>query len=145
MASPVAAGPENRPMTCTHHHTLLLADSEVARLEIDGGDLRLHFSAAAVRQQIAGAAPVEGHARGVVWHLTGAHCEGAVTDALGRLREGRLRHGDRWRGEVTLPTDLAGPLTLELQFANGTLLNLNAQALRSEAPVPLPFTESLAC
>lgn len=135
-------------MPHTDHHTLLLADSEIARLDIDGADLRLHFSAACVRLQPAGAAPVEGYARSVVWHLSGARCDGAgqlPSDAFGRLREGRLRHAGRWQGEAALPTDLAGPLTLELQFANGTSLSVDAQALRSTAPEPLPFTESLAC
>ncbi len=130
--------------------TLLLADSEIARLTPDGADLQLRFSAACVRRQTdeQGAAPLEGYARSLVLHLTGvapATDPGALTDAFGRLRDGRLQRTGRWQGDIPLPAVLMGPLTLELQFANGTTLSLDAHALRSEAPAPLPFTESLAC
>jgi len=133
--------------------TLWWADSEVRAVvplarEPEGNDLLLHLSAAQFCPGIGGDRPTH-HARGITLELRHLdRLEGAALgDCLGRLTQGHVQVDGApvIQRQLGLPCALDGPLTLHLQFANGSVLHLRARACRGLAPDPGDVFESLAC
>lgn len=130
-----------------------LSGSELARITREGDDLVLVFAVAQVRPVQAprfGQGDDTAYLAGVVWRLLGATAVGAepAPEGLwGRLADSELRVAGEGRARVAfdLPGTLAGPLTLSLCTALGTVWTLQAQGLEvvlPDAGVPRP---SLAC
>lgn len=130
-----------------------LSGSELARITREGDDLVLVFAVAQVRPeqvQRFGQGDDTAYLAGVVWRLLGATAVGAepAPEGLwGRLADSELRVAGEGRARVAfaLPGTLAGPLTLSLCTALGTVWTLQAQGLEvvlPDAGVPRP---SLAC
>lgn len=130
-----------------------LSGSELARITREGDDLVLAFAVAQVQPATPprlGQGDDTAYLAGVVWRLLGATAVGAepAPEGLwGRLADSELRVAGEGRARVAfaLPDTVAGPLTLRLCTALGTVWTLQAQGLAvvlPDAGVPRP---SLAC
>jgi hypothetical protein len=132
---------------------LIWADSEVAEVTWAAGLLGLRFAAAHVRQLGATSGDdVLGYLPGLALRCEGVALmhsppegPGLLSDALGRLSEGRWLVGGTPLGPWQLATPLQGALRLELRFANGTELAFTATQARAECPPEARFRPSLAC
>lgn len=119
---------------------LRLADSEVSSVVASGRDLLVRLSAAHVE---SGGVP--GFARGVVLTLQDGHAQHPGELAFGRLRDGVIRQSGQRASGCDLPSSWPGPAELDLEFANGTSLHVNASGLRVAFDGEPNFRESLAC
>lgn len=127
---------------------LVFADSEVAGADVGPHGLRLRLAAACVqRRDDAGAGrPEPGYAQAVELLLVGAVPAAPAAALIGRIAHGRVQAGDgRWRSQLPLPGSLAGPLRVELAFANRSELIVSAQALHCRFDGAANFSASLAC
>lgn len=123
---------------------LSFSDSEVLRLTMAGDTLAVHFSAAWVERHEAGMPPLSGYVRGLRMELQGVR-EPQVLDAVGRLRGGRLVLAAQTLGKLDIPGNWQGPLTLELDFAQGKILQFQGTQLDCWLQPDWDFQESLAC
>lgn len=64
---------------------------------------------------------------------------------MGRVSQGRVRVDGRWASQLALPSSCAGPVTLELAFANQSQLVLDANGLVCRYEGEPNFSESLFC
>ena len=127
--------------------TLTFSDCEVASVAQEGETVVIRLSAAHVLQTPAaeGAKPREGFARGVVVSLTGARIEGPVGHLIGHVSQGRVCSGGRWSSAAKLPSTGAGPVELELTFANQSGLTLSGSHIHFGFDGAANFAESLFC
>jgi hypothetical protein len=126
--------------------TLEFADSEVKALHAAGRELRVVFAAAFVRAPAApGHAPALGWLSGVELVFSDATADGPLDGAFGRIADGLWRRGAIAATRLPVPTELEGPLGLELHFANGARVSLSAGHLVARLPEAPRFVESLAC
>ena len=116
------------------------ADSEVAAVE--PGDAALHIRLSAASLNMDG---TEGFARGVVLKLAQPQIRAEQPPAMGRIRDGVLRSDGQMLRGVMLPCRIDAPVVLELEFANGSLLVVEAAAFGVQAPDAADVRESLAC
>lgn len=123
---------------------LHFSDSEVAQLTVVADTLTVYFSAAWVQRHEAGMPPLTGYVRGLRMELQGLQDE-QPANAVGRLREGRLVVGAQTLGQLDIPGHWQGPLTLELDFAQGSTLHFHGTQLRCTLQPDWDFQESLAC
>lgn len=121
------------------------ADSEVASVARVGTALHIRLAAAAARSTGAGQASTHGHVAGVTLVLGDAVAEQPLHELLGRITTGRVEIGGRWLSQVALPSDSAGPVRLELAFANRGMLAAAGSAFACRTDGTPRFTESLAC
>jgi hypothetical protein len=123
--------------------TLHLADSEVLDVVADEAAhaLTVRFSAAAVRRVADGAV---GHLSGVRLLFSGAHWQGDVASALGRLASGELKVGGERLRHWPLRQAFTVPLRTELDFGRGVVLHISAASMVCTLG-DTRFTESLAC
>lgn len=130
------------PMT----YWLVFADSEMSAVVPSEEGVRIRLSAAHVlRSEAAGARHTLGFARAVELVLAGAELQGAPGDFMGRIAEGRVQVGGRWASQLALPSSCAGPVVLELAFANQSQLLLRAMGLACRYEGEANFSESLFC
>lgn len=123
-----------------------LADSEVAALQRQGGQFTLRFSALSARAVATGQPASDwGYALGVLLRLDGAELVQQDPHALGRIAEGRLEQGGIVVPAWALPAQHTGPVTLQLRFANGGRLLVQAQGWHSDFVDGPRFRESYAC
>lgn len=116
-----------------------LADSEVSAITVDTGALTLAFSAAAVRR-----GDEAGYVRRLRLRLRGvSQVQG--TEAIGRIREGRLWVAGRIVGAPLVPGDPAGPVRLELVFQNGVPFVAEAASMDLYFDGDPGFVLSYAC
>ncbi|WP_137893131.1 hypothetical protein [Ramlibacter sp. 2FC] len=126
-------------------HVLVLADSEVSVVSSLGDGVRIRLSAAHVLRSEAGTRPTPGFARRVELWLPGAALPRPSGEFLGRIAQGRAQFGGRWASQLALPSSCAGPVTLELAFANRSQLLLQATGLACRYEGEANFSESLFC
>ena len=105
------------------------ADSEVATCVWDGGRLRLRFSAAKLLESDDPRAepvwaPLTLLADGVEpWEpLEAVAC-------MGRLRHGMVLHASQRIQKLPVPCELQGVVTMELEFAQGSVLHVRCAGL----------------
>ena len=108
-------------------------DSEVADCQWQAGSLQLRFSAARVLQG-EGAGMVE---QWMPVLLTADHAEPWEQQApgacLGRLRHGTVLHASQRLARLPLPCHLQGVVTMELEFAQGTIVHVRCGGLALQA------------
>ena len=127
---------------------LMLADSEVSRVTHHGDDWLLSFSAASCTHTThtsKGAQTLAGYMLAV--ELLCSYCEVREFGeaCLGRISKGRLiAEGVALRG-LPVHQTLNGNLVLEVEFANGSVLELSAQRIQLCTTGATRFMESLAC
>ena len=108
------------------------ADSEVVRCSWADGRLQLRFSAAYLQENASA------HAE-VVWApvlLTAELVEPwAVLEpeaCIGRMRHGVVLHASERRLQLPVPGTLQGVVTMELEFAQGSVVRVRCQGLTLE-------------
>lgn len=127
---------------------LTLADSEVSRVPHHGDDWLLSFSAASCTHTThtsKGAQTLSGYMLAV--ELLCFQCEVREHgDAcVGRISKGRLiAEGVALRG-LPVHQTFNGNLVLEVEFANGSVMELSAQSIQLRTKGATRFVESLAC
>jgi hypothetical protein len=110
---------------------ILFHDSEVRRIDADtaGGTLAIRFSAARVHEPGA-PGEEEAYLGGVTLALERARWTGPVAVCIGRIASGAVTlGGGAHQATLAIGADLAGALRLELQFANGSQLHVDALRL----------------
>lgn len=122
---------------------LVFADSEVADVQVNGGDLVVRFSAAAVEPSVAG--EEAGWWHGVELRLHEARTEGNPAACFGRLREGVLSDAVSRFTSIELPFDGPGPWRLHLAFATGEELVVKAASVDAASGPVGGFRSSYAC
>jgi hypothetical protein len=127
--------------------SLVFADSEVASVESEANAVCIRLSAAHVlRQPLSGEGKAdEGFARGVVLLLKGASLNAAEGHFVGSLEQSRVRIGDAWSSTLALPSSALCDVSLELTFANQSLLVLAASGIECRFEGEPNFAESLFC
>ena len=125
--------------------TVAFADSEVASVTHVGTALHIRLAAASATRADAGQAPVHGHVAAMEWVLHGASVDAPLHDLFGRLTSGRVEIAGRWLAEVALPSHAAGPVRIELAFANRSALAAVGTAFECRVDGAPRFSESLAC
>lgn len=138
-------------MTSPGQEELLLdfQESQVSGIHAAGDDLRVVLSAAHVlcRAGHFAQAPEEtgGYLAPVVLVFRQARWQGELPLAMGRLAEGELwMRGQRLR-RLPLPCESTTPVRARLVFANGVVLEIEADALACPLSGDERFTASLAC
>lgn len=126
-----------------------LQDSQVSRIVSVGADLQLCLSAAHVSGPPGcfKEAPGEsvGYLAPVVLIFRQARWQGELALSFGRLAEGELRvDGQRLSG-LPLPFRCVATVQARLDFANGVVLEIEADALECPLSGDERFTASLAC
>lgn len=127
-----------------------LSGSEVARVEWVSGGLHIRFSALAVSQWREQGAdrPLAGHLGPVDCLVSCARAFAPgperLVDCLGRVSEGRLLQAGQ-PVPLAVPSEISCDLVLDLHFANGEQLLLQAQAVQISLPDNARFTDDLAC
>lgn len=127
---------------------LTLVDSEVSRVTHHGDDWVISFSAASCTHTThtsKGAQTLSGYVLAV--ELLCSHCEVREHGeaCFGRISKGRLiAEGVALRG-LPVQQILNGSLVLEVEFANGSDLELSAQSIQWRTTGATRFMESLAC
>lgn len=116
-------------------------DSEVRGCTPQGTALAIVFSAAAVQLPDARS----GYAQPLRMVLEDAAWQGPLGECVGRLWEGRLWDAQTRHAELALPYVSAGPVRLELRFANGVQLEVHASACNCRLDDGAQFVESFAC
>lgn len=122
-------------------------DSEVSGVEAVNGDVRVSFSAAAVRrsQGATGWEACDGYVQAVELCLHQAAWPGLLNECMGNLSAGELRVDGGLIKSVPLPFQATGHVTLKLAFVNGAALCASGTAVRVSQKGPLPFVENFAC
>lgn len=123
------------------HASLEFHDSEVRSTAAQADTLQIAFSAAWVRL----APDQAGYAQSLHIQCLGARWDGSLADCMGRLSGGRLLDGDSVLSSLALPYASTGPVRLELQFSNGTQLQIHAESLVCGFSGDPKFVESFAC
>lgn len=143
---------ENAPMnpfapSALHPTSLQFHDSEVSGVEAVNGDVRVSFSAAAVRrsQGATGWEACDGYVQAVALCLHQAAWPGRLNECMGNLSAGELRVDGGLIKSVPLPFQATGHVTLKLAFVNGAALCASGTAVRVSQKGPLPFVENFAC
>jgi hypothetical protein len=138
-------------MSSPGHDDLLLdfQDSQVSSIQASGADLRVVLSAAHVlcRPGHFAQAPeeTEGYLTAVLLLFRQARLQGELTLAMGRLAESELwMRGQRLR-RLPLPCESTTAVRARLAFANGVVLEIEAEALACPLSGDERFTASLAC
>ena len=121
--------------------SLVFHDSEVHAVHAADGAACVRFSAAHVRR---GADTARGYLGGVEIAATGAAWRGEVAPGIGRVVAGRLRR-DGVDLPPAIPSRLAGALSLELRFANGTQLSIDAATIEIRVDDGARFKEDFSC
>jgi hypothetical protein len=126
-----------------------LQDSQVSRIVPVGADLHLFLSAAHVSGPVGWFKEAPGESVGYLAPLVlifrQARWQSELTLAMGRLAEGELwMHGQRLR-RLPLPCESTTPVRARLAFANGVVLEIEAEALACPLSGDERFTASLAC
>ena len=116
-------------------------DSEIRDVVADGGEVRVRFAAASVRN----ANGERGWLTSVTLALSDATLAGDTAHAFGKLAEGRLRQDGRDIGQPALPDTLSGQITLSLRFADGALLAARGRSLVLSVADDARFAEDLSC
>lgn len=129
-------------------YTLHFQDSQVARVSVEGGDLHIALSAAAVSGTGNAGNSTSGYLAPVRIVLQQANWQGELGYSLGRLSDGEL--SAQGAGVVLRQRKLALPCSLDevqlwLAFANGTVLQISADALHCSITGHERYTESYAC
>lgn len=118
-----------------------LTDSELASAHPESDDLVLRLAAAHVQQL-----PSREH--GFVQHLTlqclQARWEGLPDEAIGRIRSAQIVV-NHMPARLVAPGQVAGPITLSLEFGFGAVLVIHAAAVEARFTAAPGFRESLAC
>lgn len=127
--------------------TLLWHDSEVARITARGADLVLRFSAAHVSGWHTPDAPhaLTGYLAPVELVMRRARWTGDLTQAWGRISQGRIVHEQTQRSEMPLAGPSLEAGRLELALANGAEFAAQALAFELVVDPQARFTESSAC
>lgn len=131
-------------MTSLNEWTFHWRDSEIAKIErIEADSLQIVFSAAAVVRS----KQADGFLRGV--KVTCRNIAPLTTelssDWVGGIRHGQILTDAGNLRTLPLPSQLNGPLTIQLTLINGTEIDWVAQALSAELPDHPHWTEALAC
>jgi hypothetical protein len=126
---------------------LLLADCEVASVVASRDGIRIRLSAAHVQRIDDGDdhKPLPGFARSVLIELPGGVLHGAAAHCIGRLAHGRVHTHAGWSGSMPLPGSAAGPVKIELAFANQSRLETTANGIVCDFDGEPNFAESLFC
>ncbi len=125
-----------------------LSESEVSEVQQHADRVTLHFSAVTARAlgQQAGEAPSAwGYAQGVILDVHHAQVVQREGFASASIAQGRLVQDGNSALSLPLPAQQRGANTLELRFANGAVLVLNAQAWQCRFAGEARFRESYAC
>ncbi len=135
--------------TQPHDGVLEFEDSQVSGIHVTGADLQVVLSAARVRGLVGGlvsaAQETEGYLAPVVLVFRQAHWQGERALALGRLQDGELWLGGQRLRRLPLPCEHRVAVRARLAFANGVVLDIEAQALECPLAGDEKFTPSLAC
>ena len=121
--------------------TLDLPDSELRDVVVDGAEVCIRLSAAAVSDDAGG----RGWLASVQLRLSGATLHGDTTHAFGRIAEGRLRQDDRGVARLAVPGTLTGDVELALRLANGTQFVARGRALVASVAADARFAPDLSC
>ena len=121
---------------------LVFADSEVARIEVQGDTLTVRFAAAAIEQGPGGEA---GYLPGLALTFQQARWQGEPATCFGRLAQGTLADAVSRFTRIELPFDGPGPWQAELVFAQGQQLVVVAQHVTARPAVDAPLRPSYAC
>ena len=128
---------------------LALQDSQVSRIFSTGADVQLMLSAAHVSCPVGWFAEAPGETEGylaplvLIFHR--ARWQGELALGIGRLAESEVRvDGPRLPG-LPLPFKCAGPVQAQLVFANGVVLEIQADALECPLGGQEKFVPSFAC
>ena len=122
--------------------------SEVRQIEIADDAVRVVFSAASTTHHVdsdRSGRNVDGFLRPLTVTFTGARLQGDLGAALGTLADSVLTHGGHIHRELTLPFTLLGGVQAELVFRNGTVLQIQAEAVSGTPDTNSQFFESMAC
>jgi hypothetical protein len=122
-------------------------DSEVSGVEAVNGDVRVCFSAAAVRrsQSATGREACDGYAQAVALCLYQAAWSGLLGECVGSLSDGELSVDGGLIKSVPLPLQATGHVTLKLAFANGAVLCATGTAVHVFQRGQPQFVENFAC
>lgn len=122
-------------------------DSEVRSVELREGSLIVMFSAAYVHRSTGrpGVDSGSGYVQSVEMEFLGAAWEGSIAECVGRLSSGKVISGGIARSLIELPFASGGPVSAELQFANGSLLSVKAQKLVCRVAGEANFVEVFRC
>ena len=128
---------------------LVFQDSQVSRIVSTGADVQLMLSTAHVSCPVgwfAGAPDeTEGYLAPLVLIFHRARWQGELALGMGRLAESEVRvDGQRLSG-LPLPFERAGPVQARLAFANGVVLEIQADALECPLGGQEKFVPSFAC
>ncbi len=126
-----------------------LQDSQVSHVESVGADLHVFLSAAQVSYPAGGfaQAPAEtqGYLAPLVLSFRQAHWQGELALGLGRLAESELRVDGQRLGGLPLPCRRVALVQARLAFAQGVVLEIQAQGLECRLEGNETFTASFAC
>jgi|GEM_PF-2564917 hypothetical protein len=126
---------------------LLLADSEVSRVEIHEHALQIHLSAANAEYLSTNAAakPSSGYSKGILLRLRNYLLHERGEPLIGRINNGTLWIAGTIQRSCALPSTHSKPVKLELELANRSLLIVSATELSVTFERESNFHESLAC
>jgi len=125
--------------------TLELQGSEVQWARSHGDEVRLRFSAAAVRQG-QGMAIEEGHVKGLELHFDHAMgLDGDLAWCMGALSDSTLHVDGLPHRGMPLPFQATGDVRAELNFRSGATLRVSARAVHCVPPADACFHTSYAC
>ncbi len=132
-------------MDATAPLVLDLADSELSSVRLEGGTLALRF--AAVRVKAAATPRGEGarYLGGLVLLLADARSEAPIAGCIGRVADAELQVAGARQATLAAPQDIAGPVRLVLQLANGTRLVATGSALSAQLPPGATPAEHYHC
>ena len=124
-------------------------DSQVSGAQVQGDELRLVLSSAHVSGPAGGSAQAAGEMDGylapLALHWRGARWQGELALALGRLAEGELwMDGQRFL-RLPLPYEGKAAVRARLAFANGVVLEIQADRLACPLSGNEIYTASYAC
>jgi len=122
-------------------------DSEVLAVEPRQGSLIVMFSAAYVHRSTGrpGIDSGSGYVQSVEMQFLDATWEGSVTECVGRLSSGSVISNGLVLSLIELPFASNGPVSAELQFANGSLLSVKARELICRFAGEPNFVEVFRC
>jgi hypothetical protein len=115
--------------------TLVLAESEVSAVALEGGALRVRFAAA----RVAG-----GWMNGLELVVEGATGARTIAGTPGRVVEARATVDGRLPA-LAIPSRTVGDIALSLRFANGLELEARGDALVLSPAADARFAEDFAC
>ena len=130
------------------------ADSEISQVQLqtqaETATLVMEFSAATVqRLQASSGDRDKGYVKGLSLHWQLGAASPSEPDqlaaCLGRISHARLLQAGAALTQLDAPGQLSGPLQLQLSFANGSELRIEALALECCLPADAQFFEVYAC